>query len=419
MKKIISFILLLSLTVSLAAQSLETFIAENPLRSAATLHKYELFDPSDSPAPEGYEPFYISHYGRHGSRYHSSTSTTDKVLAKLERADAEGILTPDGKELLDVVRRIRQAHEGMDGYLTQVGAAQHQGIATRMYENYKQVFSQPDRSVIHAVSSTSGRCIQSMANFCTVLKAENPALDIEYYSGKKYMSYISKSFDITYMHDKKHHICDSILRAFYDGDRLMSKTFTDAKKARSIIGSRTFFKSVFDVIGIEQNLDEELPDMLSKYFTVDELAAFARSDNARYFATWCISEEFGDTYVKGVGGPLLRDFIEKADKAVAGNNYVADLRFGHDSALTPLLALIGFEGYPVMHEADAADIWFVGKYICMASNLQMIFYRNDSGKVLVKFRRNESDTVIPSLKPVNGCFYEWKPLRKYLLSKVR
>lgn len=419
MKKIISFILLLSLSISLAAQTLETFIAENPLRSAATLHKYELFDPSDSPAPEGYEPFYISHYGRHGSRYHSSTSTTDKVLAKLERAESNGLLTVDGKELLNVVRKIREAHEGMEGYLTQVGAAQHQGIASRMFENYAAVFSQPDRPVIHAVSSTSPRCIQSMANFCTALKAENPSLDIEYYSGKKYMSYISKSFDITYMHDKKHHICDSILKAYFNGDRLMSKTFTDTKKAREIIGSRTFFKSVFDVVGIAQNLDIELPDLLSTYYTTDELAAFARSDNARYFATWCISEEFGDTYVSGVGGPLLKDFIEKADNAVAGNNYAADLRFGHDSALTPLLALIGFEGYPVMHEADAGNVWFVGKYICMASNLQMIFYRNHSGKVLVKFRRNESDTIIPSLKPVNGCFYEWKSLRKYLLSRLK
>ncbi len=35
--------------------------------------KYQL-----TPAPEGYEPYYISHYGRHGSRYLIGTADYDR-----------------------------------------------------------------------------------------------------------------------------------------------------------------------------------------------------------------------------------------------------------------------------------------------------------------------------------------------------
>lgn len=52
----------------------------------------------------------------------------------------------------------------------------------------------------------------------------------------------------------------------------------------------------------------------------------------------------------------------------------------------------------------------------MASNLQMIFYRNKKGEVLVKFLFNESETSIPSLGP--GPYYRWSLLREYLVSKI-
>ena len=77
-------------------QSLEEFIAANPDRAAGVLHVYETFDTFDTPAPRGYKPFYISHYGRHGSRYHLRTSAFEKPLAVLEAAREEGILSDEG-----------------------------------------------------------------------------------------------------------------------------------------------------------------------------------------------------------------------------------------------------------------------------------------------------------------------------------
>ena len=49
-------------------------------------------------APKGYEPFYISHYGRHGSRYEANAKHPAEVVNYFDYADKQGLLTPKGKE---------------------------------------------------------------------------------------------------------------------------------------------------------------------------------------------------------------------------------------------------------------------------------------------------------------------------------
>lgn len=46
-----------------------------------------------TPAPKGYSPFYISHYGRHGSRYLIGNEDYDVPVRVLARADSLGKLT--------------------------------------------------------------------------------------------------------------------------------------------------------------------------------------------------------------------------------------------------------------------------------------------------------------------------------------
>ena len=44
-----------------------------------------------TPAPEGYEPFYISHYGRHGARYMTSDRAYRRLQKLLDTAQFLGI----------------------------------------------------------------------------------------------------------------------------------------------------------------------------------------------------------------------------------------------------------------------------------------------------------------------------------------
>ena len=84
-----------------AAQSTKEQTLEDLNRTAALYYCYENHPrAAATPAPEGYEPFYISHYGRHGSRWHASESVYENPRAKLRKAAEAGKLTPLGEEAL-------------------------------------------------------------------------------------------------------------------------------------------------------------------------------------------------------------------------------------------------------------------------------------------------------------------------------
>ena len=59
-----------------------------------------------TPAPEGYEPFYISHYGRHGSRFQPSDARYVDTRQRLRDAQVAGNLTPFGESLLPRIERL-------------------------------------------------------------------------------------------------------------------------------------------------------------------------------------------------------------------------------------------------------------------------------------------------------------------------
>jgi len=121
-----------------------------------------------------------------------------------------------------------------------------------------------------------------------------------------------------------------------------------------------------------------------------------------------------------VGARILSDIIEKADAAVAGNDHAADLRFGHDTGLAPTFSTLRVKGLEKERKmADAIDgVWYGFRDMPMASNLQMIFYRNKKGDVLVKLLRNEVETTIPALKAVSGPYYRWDDLREFIVDQI-
>ena len=53
-----------------------------------------------TPAPEGYKPFYVSHYGRHGARYQTDDKSYKYVIGKMDTAQMRGFLSDKGREVL-------------------------------------------------------------------------------------------------------------------------------------------------------------------------------------------------------------------------------------------------------------------------------------------------------------------------------
>ena len=83
--------------VTSKAQTAFEEISADPNKSASVYYAYPEISEQYTLPPEGYTPFYISHYGRHGSRYLISDSEYQTVMEILDKADAVGFLTDKGR----------------------------------------------------------------------------------------------------------------------------------------------------------------------------------------------------------------------------------------------------------------------------------------------------------------------------------
>lgn len=158
MKKIVLLFSALCFVISIQAQQSKKEIKQNVNRSASCYYAYP--GPTQTAytaAPAGYKPFYISHYGRHGSRYLIGKTAYTRVYDTLKKADEQGKLTDKGKDVLAKVQIMIREASGRDGELTLLGAQQHQGITTRMYQNFPEVFA--GKTNIDAKSTIVIRCI--------------------------------------------------------------------------------------------------------------------------------------------------------------------------------------------------------------------------------------------------------------------
>lgn len=391
-------------------------ITENPDRAATNMHSYEFHPLVDTPAPKGFKPFYVSHYGRHGSRYETSASFAKSLLTSLHKADSLSLLTDTGQALYRDVQAISDEHIGMDGMLTPRGGQEHQKLAARMAERYSSVFKQKGRKEVLAVSSTSQRCIVSMANFTSSLKGKVPDLEMTITTGQRYMAYINPP--IRYAGNPFASRGQAAPDNF-DWTRFMTQVFRDTVAAETLLGSASSFAgSVFSAGCVCQTIDFMGVDIFRNYFTPEELTHLWEQRNDMIYGLWGNSLETGDA-VRAAPVPLLKDFVEKADAALAaGSHRCADLRFGHDTTSLPLAALLGIDDPQGRRFAinEAHNYWFAQDQVPMATNIQMIFYRNRKGEVLTKVLFNEKEVRFSGMKTEEGPYYRWEALRSWFLS---
>jgi hypothetical protein len=443
MKKLFLLSLLLTLCLGLAAQEEAVrLIAENPDRASNNMHSYE-FDPIvDTKAPKGFKPFYISHYGRHGSRYEQNSTFARAALEGFAYLDSLNLLTDTGKALYSDVNAVVEAHKGMEGSLTPRGAREHKLLAQRMYDRFTPVFKDKDRMEINSFSSTNFRCIVSMCNFTNSLTVKCPDHDFQFTSAERFMSYINPSLSVRRPGEPPRER-SSMPAGFrpptaasaptrftpatgtpgYDFKRFLTPLFKDYDAALAALGNpESFVRAIYTAGGLCQLIDFLGIDIYRKYFTPQELVYFWASGNDSIYRMWGGSVENGDV-IRYAIRPLLQDFIDKADAAIKPDSHrAADLRFGHDTSLLPLFALMGVDDpqHRIMPYQQAHNMgWYSFFQIGMAANCQMIFYKDKKGEVLTKVLYNEKEVFIPDVQPVSGPYYRWTDLKAHFLEQIK
>lgn len=382
-------------------------------------------------APEGYTPFYISHYGRHGSRWLPSDS---RYIWVNQHFDDESNLTPLGKKVKGWLTQVWENAKGNGGKLTKLGEKQHRGIANRMAHNFPQIFAKGNH--VQARSSVVDRCAKSMLAFTDELRQLQPSLDMDVKTDSADMAWIAYTSPEVKALENRTHIVAKV-----SPDRFLHQLFKDITKVddpmKLMSEIHTIASSIQDVGLNFKSYPRQIEKGLYGLFTDEEFKAFYDANNLRM--TICNGEYPTNERIPARSAISLWENVEaEADKALASDRPSATLRFGHDTSLYRLYSLMNmFFARPdaccdtdakmasYKKESDAMDV-----VVPMAANLQLVFYKKKQwdraypeSNVLVRILCNERNVgelnlnayiYNDDIEDMAGNYYTWASLKNYM-----
>ena len=380
---------------------------------------YPTVETKQTPAPKGYKPFYVSHYGRHGSRYLLSDRDYQWIIQLMEKAETVNGLSPLGHDVLKRLNMVWEEAQGRAGDLTPLGVRQHQGIAERMSKNFPEVFR--GKRHVSARSTVVYRCAMSMVAFGDRLKQLNPQLDMSYEMSEKYMSYLNyhSARSNAFTHGKKGPWVEEY-RKFEEAqvhpDRLVSTLFSNADFIRCEVNPSEFMWGLY-WIAVDMQ-DMETPVSFFDLFTAKEMFDLWQCVNYRFYMGNA-NPLASNGIVMANAKSLVENILESADAAIKDRSIAATLRFGHDGNVIPLLALLQIENFDVAvaGPAEVYKHWCDFKATPMASNVQIVFFENKAGDILVKFMHNENEVHVP-VKTDQWPFYHWNDVKEYYQKRL-
>ncbi len=414
-KKTILLMMSLLMAIMSWAQGVSALdqLKEDPKKSYGMDYPYSFTTQKLTKAPKGYKPFYISHYGRHGSRYYWNAMLYQELSKLLTTAHEKQILTPEGEAFYGKFMAAKDELTAGVSELSDLGWEQHQRIAKTMYNNFPEVFKKGGN--VFAISSLTGRCVLSMSSFCQELTQCNSMIEIREQSARKTLDGVvptdnqnplKRKFpraNARWEKNKEKFPFDESLR-----DKVVNRVFTNTDSLQNLhhIGSNLI------------NLYTSLPNighegMMGNLITDDEMVAQWEQSNLGSYS-WV----FGPQYEMI---PILEDIIKKADAAIDGSSdHISDLRFGHDTCLGPLTVLMGINGADLDPE-DPFEVknCYQNWETCKASNIQLVFYRGKKATddILVKLLLNGEEARLP-IATDSYPYYKWSDLRQFYQARI-
>ena len=418
MKKIFTTLLFVLCTMMTWAQSSAALdqLKSDPRKAYGTDYPYSYSTATLTKAPRGYKPFYISHYGRHGSRYYWNANLYRELDGLLTAAHNNHQLTTEGENFYAKFMAAKDELTNGVSELSQLGWDQHQFIARTMYNNFPEVFKKGGN--VLAISSLSGRCVLSMSAFCQELVQCNPKIEIREQSARSTLDGVVPTDN---QNPIKHNYPKD-LKPRYEANK---DKFTYVSTLREKIIPRVFTSTEGlpgnpHYIGSNLiNLYTSLPNighegMMGNIITDEEIMNDWEDTNLGSYS-WVFGPQYQTI-------PILQDILGKADAAINGSSdHIADLRFGHDTCLGPLTVLMGLNGA----DQDPEDPYQVKNIYqnwetCKASNLQLIFYRNKKhpNDILVKCLLNGIEATLP-LQTDNFPYYKWSDFKQFYTARIK
>ena len=425
MRRFITFcICLLSFfSMCFAQQSTEDVLRVDPRKAACSFYVYDYKDLSvTTPAPDGYKPFYISHFARHRARY--CTSEYNRLYEWLTKARSAGLLTESGNEFLSRYEPFYQKVRYCSGNLTDLGKDQHRSIAQNMYDRFSEVFD--GQTHVEASSTESPRVIMSMWSCLSQLVALDDDIDVDADASARHASWLQPVLTSNPYYIKggfnggkraEREVSGYFMKTV-PWKEIVERFFAGADVPERVlkISPETFITDLHAVVTGTYCLDEGR-GCFDDVFSADELYKVWKGISARYFlrvATYEGSENLTLDY----SAFTAEQIIDSAEADIASGDTQLRLRFGHDTGIAPLLVFLGVDGcgQPASSFDEGIEI-FPSYNVPMGASLQLVFYTNAEDDILVKVLVHEKEAYLP-LDPVQGPYYRWDDFKEYYRPRI-
>ena len=433
MKKLI-FTLILSIS-GLSCLAQPEVVLGDPFKSSGLDNIYDFDAQICTAAPKGYEAFYISHYGRHGSRYPYTATVATALLDLLHEAEGKENLSEYGNGLMARLELFMEKAGNHIGELTDLGRQQQYRLAGEMAERYPQAFRKG--AVVTAQASSSPRSILSMASFCTALARKYPSIRIDQFQGFAETQATAPNMGRNPLRIKgpglgnpyRESPAEFMQRRFPEfTETVLGKMFRDPYAALGDRDVQYLMDHIYMLIGGMNSLPDGVRMDFSDIATPETLARMWELDNYQRFCEYIV-------YTASCCS-VFKDIIERADARLAlldsaagklegraeGRAEGADLRFGHDHVLMSLLMIADIDSFGELPEnPDELGHVFQTFRSPMAANLHFVFYRpkNGRGPILTGLSLNGQPARLSALdkelglSPDESGFYRWDDVKAW------
>ena len=266
------------------AQTVRELIRKYPSYASCNYHIYPEITDTLTPPPGDKKPFYLSHYGRHGSRYINSRSGYDIPYKMMAQADSLDELTVFGEEVYAEMRRIMRDTENRWGELSGYGKRQLEAIGHRMAQRFPEIFCPGAR--VTAVSTVVPRCIESMGSAALQLLQVCPQLNITMESSQRnqwYLNHQNRKLRKGYMTPEAKEAYDKYISSRLGNSRLMELIFKNPDIVKEIVDEDYFNYYLMKMSLFQLNTSYNQDTHLIKLFSEDALYNMWQVDNALWY----------------------------------------------------------------------------------------------------------------------------------------
>ena len=309
------------------------------------------------------------------------------------------------------------------GELAEYGRLQHKWIAQHMIKQFPEVFE--GNAWIQAKSTTVPRCIISMGTELNVFAQYNPQLEISQEASRRDMWYMNHQDPVM----KRGKLSPEAKKAYNEyiskrmgNSRLMELIFKNPDIVKEMVDEDDFNYYLMKMGLFQLNTHLYQNTFLIDIFKPEELYLLWQVDNALWFAQYAnFTPNYGGQYPYSQRH-LLRKIINEADSCIHLERHGAQLRFGHDTVVLPLVCLLGINGYDLRSdklEEIEGKKWWCSDIFPMAASLQFVFYRSSpkDKDILFKVLLNEQEARLP-IHTDCAPYYHWRDFRRHYLKKI-